>query len=173
MDYSHFTANLSVSFWNWILCFIYHVDDESLWTVPLSFCKESKPSELCHSILLSSKQTKVTIPEIEPNEWIKLNPSTVGFYRIKYPAEMLQEFVPSIENKTLPPLDRLGLADDLFALVCWKMYFQLIRVPVVTIKSVSTDTSWTSKHNRRFRPYSSHEKRGRFHRVVKYWWVFG
>lgn len=114
---------------------------------------------MCHPIILSSKQTKVTIPEIGPNEWIKLNPNTVGFYRSKYPAEMLQEFVPSIKNKTLPPLDRLGLADDLFALVSWKMYFQLIHVVFVSTKSVSIDTGWTSKYHRWFGPYSGHERR--------------
>lgn len=88
-----------------------------MWMVPLSFCKKSKPTEECYSTILSDKKAKITIPDVAPDEWIKLNPGTVGFYRTKYPTELLQQFVPSIEDKSLPPLDRLGLVDDLFALV--------------------------------------------------------
>ena len=46
--------------------------------------------------------------------WIKLNPGQVCFYRIKYSAEMLQRLIPDISS--LPPVDRLGLASDMFAL---------------------------------------------------------
>lgn len=48
---------------------------------------------------------------------MKLNPGTVGFYRTKYPLELLKQLIPSVSDKTLPPLDRLGILDDLFALV--------------------------------------------------------
>jgi puromycin-sensitive aminopeptidase len=41
----------------------------------------------------------------------------VGFYRTQYPPEMLAQFVGAIHEKSLPPLDRLGLLDDLFAMV--------------------------------------------------------
>lgn len=46
-----------------------------------------------------------------------MNPGSVGFYRVQYPPELLQEFVPAIRNKTLLPLDRINLLDDLFAVV--------------------------------------------------------
>lgn len=36
---------------------------------------------------------------------------------MQYPSEVLEGFLPAIRNKTMPPLDRLGLLDDLFALV--------------------------------------------------------
>lgn len=85
--------------------------------MPLSFCKQSKPSEDCFSTILEGRQAKISIPNVTVNEWVKLNPGTVGFYRTKYPPELLQQFVPSVKNKSLPPLDRLGLLDDLFALV--------------------------------------------------------
>ena len=48
----------------------------------------------------------------------QLNASTVGFYRVIYPSEMLDALVPAIQNLSLPPKDRLGLQSDLFALVC-------------------------------------------------------
>jgi puromycin-sensitive aminopeptidase len=67
--------------------------------------------------MMETRQCKVTIPNVAAEDWIKLNQGTVGFYRTKYPATMVQQFVPSIEDKSLPPLDRLGILDDLFALV--------------------------------------------------------
>lgn len=36
---------------------------------------------------------------------------------MRYPPELLVEFLPAIKNKILPPLDRIGLLDDLFAMV--------------------------------------------------------
>lgn len=41
----------------------------------------------------------------------------MGFYRTCYSPELLQQLVSAIGEQTLPPLDRLGLLDDLFALV--------------------------------------------------------
>lgn len=46
----------------------------------------------------------------------QINPGTVGYYRVRYPAKVLEQFVPAIMKKTLSPLDRLGLVDDLFAM---------------------------------------------------------
>lgn len=67
--------------------------------------------------MIETRQCTVTIPNVAPDDWIKLNQGTSGFYRTNYPPVMLQQFMPSIENKSLPPLDRLGILDDLFALV--------------------------------------------------------
>lgn len=41
----------------------------------------------------------------------------MGFYRTRYSTECLKQLVSAIDRQTLPPLDRLGLIDDLFALV--------------------------------------------------------
>lgn len=43
--------------------------------------------------------------------------SQVGYYRTRYPASMLAQLVTAIRDGSLPPLDRLGLLDDCFALV--------------------------------------------------------
>ena len=47
----------------------------------------------------------------------QLNTGAVGFYRTQYSSEMLESLLPGIRNGTLPPRDRLGLGNDLFALV--------------------------------------------------------
>ncbi|XP_054285541.1 puromycin-sensitive aminopeptidase-like [Macrosteles quadrilineatus] len=91
--------------------------DNSLWLVPISFAKSNSPSESCFTTILREKELTVTLQDVFPTDWVKLNPGTVGYYRTKYPASMLEQFKPSIQDKTMPPLDRLGLLDDLFALV--------------------------------------------------------
>lgn len=66
---------------------------------------------------METRQCEITIPNVAADDWVKLNPGTVGFYRTRYPSELLQQFIPSMKDKSLPPLDRLGILDDLFALV--------------------------------------------------------
>jgi puromycin-sensitive aminopeptidase len=87
--------------------------------VPLTFSSSSSPNIVCHKDILSESQKDIIIPSsaLSSSEWVKVNPSTVGYYRTRYTSELLEKFVPSISSKTLPPLDRLGLLDDLFALV--------------------------------------------------------
>jgi len=46
-----------------------------------------------------------------------VNPGYVGFYRVKYPLEMLSTFVRPIREKTISAVDRLSLLDDQFALL--------------------------------------------------------
>ena len=41
----------------------------------------------------------------------------MGFYRTSYAPDLLKQLVIAIGQQTLPPLDRLGLVDDVFALV--------------------------------------------------------
>lgn len=87
--------------------------------VPLTFTTSRKPGIVCHKDIMSESHKKIFIPAsaVSPGEWIKVNPSTVGYYRTRYTPELLNNFVPSISSRTLPPMDRLGLLDDLFALV--------------------------------------------------------
>ncbi len=49
-------------------------------------------------------------------EWIKLNPKSIGFYRTQYPDEMLTRLIPAIQSKKLDSVERLQLQSDLFAL---------------------------------------------------------
>uniref|UniRef100_G1RKC9 Aminopeptidase puromycin sensitive n=1 Tax=Nomascus leucogenys TaxID=61853 RepID=G1RKC9_NOMLE len=50
--------------------------------------------------------------------WIslQLNLGTVGFYRTQYSSAMLESLLPGIRDPPLPPVDRLGLQNDLFSL---------------------------------------------------------
>ena len=48
---------------------------------------------------------------------LQVNAGGVGFYRTVYPESMLDALIPAIKDQTMPPRDRLGLQNDLFALV--------------------------------------------------------
>jgi len=90
-----------------------------LWIVPLTFSTSQNPEIVCHTDVISETLKMIIIPAgvISSDDWVKVNPSTIGYYRTRYTPELLINFVPSISSKTLPPLDRLGLLEDLFALV--------------------------------------------------------
>ena len=75
------------------------------------------PGTPIHEILLDKEKTEVVLDGVDATQWVKLNPGTIGFYRVQYPTEMLEDFLSGIRTKSMPPLDRLGLLDDLFALV--------------------------------------------------------
>lgn len=89
----------------------------TLWMIPITISTSRSPSEDVHSTVLESRSSELALPNVAPEDWVKINPGTIGFYRTQYPSEMLAQFVPAIRDKSLPPLDRLGLLDDLFATV--------------------------------------------------------
>ncbi|XP_060534804.1 puromycin-sensitive aminopeptidase [Cylas formicarius] len=91
--------------------------DDYLWMIPVSISTSKNPREEAVSTVLKARTTEITVADVEQTDWVKVNPGTIGFYRTKYPSDMLEKFVPAIRDKTLPPLDRLGLLDDLFAMV--------------------------------------------------------
>lgn len=66
---------------------------------------------------MDSKTLEIEMPDVKPNEWVKLNPNAVGVYRVQYSPDMLSLLLPAIVDKSLPALDRLSLQNDLFALV--------------------------------------------------------
>ncbi|XP_077862985.1 puromycin-sensitive aminopeptidase isoform X1 [Saccoglossus kowalevskii] len=89
---------------------------DSLWMVPISISTSADPNKAAVKIMLDKPSTTVTIENVSADQWIKLNPGTVGFYRTQYTPEMLDLLLPSIKDQSLPPRDRLGLINDMFAL---------------------------------------------------------
>jgi len=93
-------------------------DEESKmyhWNVPVKI-KTSKGN--VHEFLLEDKSMTVTLEELDESTWYKVNPEFVGYYRVSYEdsnnVEMLKA---AIQSQALSEVDRLGLLDDLFALV--------------------------------------------------------
>ncbi|XP_064113032.1 LOW QUALITY PROTEIN: puromycin-sensitive aminopeptidase-like [Macrobrachium nipponense] len=93
------------------------VGDNSQWMVPISISTEKNPSKPIHEVLLDGKSTQVVLEGVSSDSWVKLNPGTIGYYRTQYSQEMMAQLIPAIATKCLPPLDRLGVFDDLFSMV--------------------------------------------------------
>ncbi|XP_052892551.1 puromycin-sensitive aminopeptidase isoform X2 [Anopheles moucheti] len=89
--------------------------EQSLWLIPINVSTPSSVNAV--TTVLETANAEITVEGVGEQDWVKINPGTIGYYRTQYPAEMLEQFLPAIKNMTLPPLDRLGLIDDLFALV--------------------------------------------------------
>merc|ERR1712038_1154172 len=87
------------------------------WNVPIKI-KTSKGN--VQEFLLEDKSMTVTIDGLDESTWYKINPEFVGYYRVAYDdadpnnMEMLKA---AIQSQGLSEVDRLGLLDDLFALV--------------------------------------------------------
>lgn len=92
-------------------------DQKTIWMIPISIATPKKKDAV--TFVFDKETTEVTIEDVSENDWIKINPDTVGFYRTQYLPEMLETFVKQevIQKRVLPPLDRLGLLDDLCALI--------------------------------------------------------
>uniref|UniRef100_A0AAX7VKL7 Aminopeptidase n=1 Tax=Astatotilapia calliptera TaxID=8154 RepID=A0AAX7VKL7_ASTCA len=86
------------------------------WMVPISICTSEDPKCTKLKVLLDRQETTITLNSVGPDQWIKINPGTVGFYRIQYSSSMLESLLPGIRDLSLQPVDRLGLQNDLFSL---------------------------------------------------------
>lgn len=86
----------------------------SQWQVPITISTKASGGKKCMDTLLSDPDMHIIMDGCPKDAWVKLNPGQVCFYRIKYSAEMLQRLIPAISS--LAPVDRLGLASDMFAL---------------------------------------------------------
>lgn len=91
-------------------------DGDFKWMVPAGICTASSPNKPVLTFMLDKETAEVTVPNVKPGDWVKLNSGTVGFFRTRYDSDMLDLLLPAVRNKTLPPRDRLGLQNDLFAL---------------------------------------------------------
>ncbi|XP_014478221.1 PREDICTED: puromycin-sensitive aminopeptidase [Dinoponera quadriceps] len=90
---------------------------EDVWIIPISASSVQDPNKTIFSGILDAKTKKFVVENVPKDAWLKINPGTVGFYRTRYSQSALSLLLPAIKDHTLPPLDRLGLLDDLFAMV--------------------------------------------------------
>ncbi|XP_022788315.1 puromycin-sensitive aminopeptidase-like [Stylophora pistillata] len=91
-------------------------EDSFQWKVPIAVCTSTSPSAAAAETLLEDNTCTVTVSGVGKDQWIKLNPGQVGFYRVQYSSDMLDLLLPAIKDHSLPARDRLGLQSDLFAL---------------------------------------------------------
>ena len=82
--------------------------DKTVWQTPI-FIGNNKTKKL---VFLSSKKIAV----LNPSPWNKINIGENGFFRVAYDKTLLENLVKPVQNKILPPCDRLGIIRDLFNL---------------------------------------------------------
>lgn len=85
------------------------IDKNISWSVPLNIGNEKSKVK----ILLAKSKTLINKPK---GAFSKFNYGEVGMYRTKYSPGILQSLMPAIQNKKLPPADRLGILRDYIAL---------------------------------------------------------
>jgi len=85
--------------------------DPVVWSLALQMASASQKS-------LSTFTTKSSVVEVpfKKDEWVKVNAGQPGFYRVRYSAEMLEKLTTPLRQLALPPVDRLGVQGDVFAL---------------------------------------------------------
>lgn len=89
-------------------------DDQ--WLIPLEMVFFlNNGTEEVRKITFNSSKTEVSIPSNV--ESYKLNFGQKGFFRIRNDKENLEKLSERIRNKTIPPIDRFGIENDLFAFV--------------------------------------------------------
>uniref|UniRef100_A0A1I8EA56 Puromycin-sensitive aminopeptidase n=1 Tax=Wuchereria bancrofti TaxID=6293 RepID=A0A1I8EA56_WUCBA len=78
-----------------------------LWQIPITISVSSEPESIKERVLLKGFQQNVTINDVDPKDWIKLNVGTTGFYRVLYSHDMLHALLPDFATKKIPFLSLL------------------------------------------------------------------
>ncbi|XP_026480076.1 puromycin-sensitive aminopeptidase-like [Ctenocephalides felis] len=78
------------------------------WTIPITVMTSKCPTGYTVRTLMECQSTSVTVEDLAPCDWVKLNVGTMDYYRVLYPPEMMDKFGPSIESLSMPVLDRIG-----------------------------------------------------------------
>ncbi len=92
-------------------------EDDTRWRVPLSAITATGIRPESSLMDGSSSSLNLALASGDDSEgWVKINPGQTGFYRVNYCAEDWDRLRPAIEKLELPPVDRLGLQNDAYAL---------------------------------------------------------
>jgi len=86
-----------------------------MWQVPVSILRGDNNQTL--QVMMDQKTMEFKIPNLAADQFFKLNPGFVGFYRVQYSAEDLDRLCTAVSSKVLPSLDRFNILDDVFSLI--------------------------------------------------------
>ena len=106
-------------------------ESDSLWQVPISI--STSTSEEHQSFIFSSKSDQITVEGVGANDWFKINPGFIGFYRVNYSQDILSKLISVIENGQLNCFDRLNIVSDVHAMATtgqtsFATYLELLKV---------------------------------------------
>uniref|UniRef100_A0AC35U8K4 Aminopeptidase n=1 Tax=Rhabditophanes sp. KR3021 TaxID=114890 RepID=A0AC35U8K4_9BILA len=90
---------------------------DQVWNIPVFVSTASSKGQVMQKFLMTKPEETFTIDGVPESDWVKLNPGTIGFYRVEYADDMYNALLPAIADQTLPTLDRFGISSDTFAIV--------------------------------------------------------
>ena len=94
-------------------------EEGPLWTVPVGVIAERSAGSRSY-LVLDTRERKIAFADLDiipaPDEWIKLNASHTGFFRVRYEPNDLRALVRAMGDGALTVPDRIELIDDTFAL---------------------------------------------------------
>eukprot|EP00123_Amoebidium_parasiticum_P017500 comp23874_c0_seq1/m.41878 comp23874_c0_seq1/g.41878 ORF comp23874_c0_seq1/g.41878 comp23874_c0_seq1/m.41878 type:complete len:864 (-) comp23874_c0_seq1:481-3072(-) len=88
-------------------------EDETVWVVPVRIY--SFGQNATNDVMDMERECDVSLPA-NSSKWWKANKDQAGFFRVKYPKDMLPKLGEAIASKELSVTDRVGIIGDAFAL---------------------------------------------------------
>jgi puromycin-sensitive aminopeptidase len=76
----------------------------ALWAIPISISWPATNQPL--RIILDQPAMDLRLPGVLPGDWIKLNRDFIGFYRVAYGPQELQQLCTAVRTKALGRIDR-------------------------------------------------------------------
>ena len=115
-------------------------DSDQVWQIPVSISIRSKNSDWQHlEVLMDAESASVTLDN--ENDVYKINTRQTGFYRVKYlDPEDLKKLGNEIRHQNLPPEDRWGFENDLYAQV--KSSDELLEIYLDFLKYYENETDF-------------------------------
>lgn len=86
------------------------------WMIPITISTELNPTKIAVKLVLNKKSTRIEIPGVSADNWIKVNHNSTGFYRVQYSKDMISKLRHGVISKSLPSMDRYGLLSEITAL---------------------------------------------------------
>jgi len=79
----------------------------ALWKIPISILRAGQAQPL--HVLLDQQQMEVRLSGVSPTDWVKLNPGFLGFYRVAYGPQELEQLCAAVSTAQLSQIDRQAL----------------------------------------------------------------
>jgi puromycin-sensitive aminopeptidase len=85
--------------------------EPQLWHVPIRLLVKTDRGEEAYRVLMTAEETTLDLPG--KLEWALVNEGGSGFFRVRYPAELLRAL--TAQPQRLKPIERFGIVSDAWA----------------------------------------------------------
>lgn len=98
-------------------------DEQTLWNIPIRLTCVTPQAVGRNAkvrskrMIMDTKRKTVRLGKLPKDAWVKINASQAGFFRVQYDEDLLRRMYRAIRSRELSTLDRLGIENDLYALV--------------------------------------------------------